>query len=115
MRGQKFEHAAGSRARVQEMLDRYGRQMADDGGLDILFGRMESADASPFRGIGLEIGSRFGGPGFAYRGQPCQICVVGTRRKLGKRGTQRRTLPFVGGAIEDPASFFEPLDQTGTA
>ena len=91
-------------------------KMADDGGFDVFFRRVQGADASPFRGVGFEIGGGFRGPRLAHSRQPRQVGLMRPAPPACESAAPNAApLPFVGGAVENPASFLEPLDQAGAA
>ena len=77
---------------------------------------MQGADALPFRRIGFEISGRGGGAGLAHMRQPGGVGLAQIRIGQGRqRGPKFRALAPVGGAIENPASFLEALQQARLA
>ena len=90
--------------------------VARDRVLDVLIGRVQRADALPFRRVGLEERSRLGRARLAHMGQALQVGFE--RRRVGERGqgaSELGTRAHVGGAVEDPASFLEALEQPRVA
>ncbi len=80
-RGEQFEHAAGSRAEVEQRLDRRIADEIEDRGFDLRLGRVHGADAIPFGGLRGEISGRLLAPGLARHLEPRPI--GGERRIVG--------------------------------
>lgn len=114
--GEQLQHPARTGAGIEKVLDSGAAEIAQDRGFDIFFGRVQRADLLPLRGIRFEERGRFGGARLTHLCKALRIGVV--RSGVGLRGVRDR-LSQLGahaaliGAVEGPASFFEPLDQSG--
>src|SRR6266446_3318855 len=119
MRRQQLQHAAGSGSGIEHMVQLLGSQQPNDGGLYVLLGDMQRADALPLRRVGFEISGGFLGPRGADFGEAAAIIreLSGLRfaRQRSERACQHSCVAAIRGAIEHPGTLFEALEQARIA
>ena len=86
--------------------------MPDDGGLHVFLRCVQGTDASPFRGVGLEIGGSLRRTRLPYPGQAREIGGMGLGVRHGEPADGSAELgpgPPVAGAVEYPTAFLKAL------
>ena len=104
--GEKFEHAPGAGAEIEQRTDRRVAERGADRLLDRGVGDVQPADAVPLGGVAAEIVLRGGGAGGAHGGQP--LAVAGDDRIVGiEPGDQG------AGDVGDAAALAEAEERPG--
>src|SRR4051794_15297286 len=113
---QQFEHPAGAGSRIEHLTQSFLPKQANDCALHFLFRHMERADLLPARCVLAKIrGSSFGARRAHLRestmidGEHCVIAVLSNGAQQPGELAPGTTLC---GAIENPCSLFEALEQT---
>ena len=117
-RAENLDHAAGPGADIEQILRRGGRDDLGQRRLDLALVDVERADLVPLRGIVAEIGGGEFGALALDRGQPLQIKrdrLVGLAAGGDQMPGERACRAARTQAIEDPAAFAKPVEQTGLA